>query len=146
MQLAHHHPLGTIDNELAAAEHDRHIAQVDLFLDRLFTREPQIHPERPSVGEPQLPALVRAVAGLAEFVPQVLDLDRAVIALDREDLPEHAFDAVVLALVRWYVVLQECVVESRLDFGEVRDVVRHTTAAEMSYFAGLETADGVGCH
>ena len=146
MQLAHHHPLGTVDDELPAAEHDRHIAQVDLFLDRLLTSQPQIDAEGASVGEPQLPTLIRAVAGLAELVPQVLDLDRAVIALDREDLTEHAFDAVVLPLVRRHVVLQKRIVESRLDFGEVRNVVRGTTAAEMSNFAGLETADGVGCH
>ena len=36
VQLAHHDALGAVDDELAAAEHDRHVAQVDFFLDRLL--------------------------------------------------------------------------------------------------------------
>ena len=36
VQLAHHDALGAVDDELAAAEHDRHVAEVDLFLDRLL--------------------------------------------------------------------------------------------------------------
>ncbi len=41
VQLADHHAFGTVDDELAAAEHDREVAQIDLFLDRLFLVQPQ---------------------------------------------------------------------------------------------------------
>ncbi len=36
VQLADHHALGTVDDELAAADHDRHVAQIHFFLDRLL--------------------------------------------------------------------------------------------------------------
>ena len=35
VELAHDHALGAVDDELAAADHDRHVAEVDLFLDRV---------------------------------------------------------------------------------------------------------------
>ena len=41
VQLAHHDALGAVDDELAAAHHDRHVAEIDLFLDRLLLRQPQ---------------------------------------------------------------------------------------------------------
>ena len=59
VQLAHHDALGAVDDELAAAEHDRHVAQVDFFLDRLLFVQPQPDAERPAVGQPQLAAFVR---------------------------------------------------------------------------------------
>ena len=43
VQLAHDHALGTVDDELAATDHDRDLAQVHLFLDRLRLLEP--HPD-----------------------------------------------------------------------------------------------------
>jgi hypothetical protein len=99
VQLAHHHPLGAVDDELATAEHDRDVAQINFFLDRLLAGEPKRHPQRTAVGEPQLSALVRLIAGLAKFVSHVLELDGFVVALDRKDFPEHALDALVLPLV-----------------------------------------------
>ena len=69
MQLAHHHPLGTVDDELPATQHDRDVAEIDLFLDRLFTSEPQQDSKRPAVGQPQLPTFVWIVPRLAKFVP-----------------------------------------------------------------------------
>ncbi len=74
VQLADHDALGAVDDELAAAEHDRHVAQVDFFLDRLLLGQPQPDAERPAVGQPQLAALVRRVARLAQLVAQVLQL------------------------------------------------------------------------
>ena len=46
VQLADHHPLGAVDDELAAAEHDRHVAQVDFFLDRLLLGQAEPDLER----------------------------------------------------------------------------------------------------
>src|SRR5205807_1238962 len=68
VQLADHHALGPVDDELAATEHDRHVAQIDFFLDRLLFGEAEPNLERPAVGQPQLPALVRLVARLAQVV------------------------------------------------------------------------------
>ena len=146
VQLADHDPLGTVDDELAAAEHDRNVAEVDLLLDRLLPGEPQPDAKRPAVGEPELAALVGAIPRLAEFVPQVLDLHRPVVALDREDLPQHPLDALILALVRRHVVLQEGVVKPRLDLGQIGDVMAGAAAAEVTDLCGLETADGASCH
>ena len=119
VQLADHDALGAVDDELAAAEHDRHIAQVDFFLDRLLLVEPQPDAERPAVGQPQLAAFVRLVARLAQLVAQVLELERLVVALDREDLAQHAFEAVVLALVGGRFVLQERCVAVGLDLRQI---------------------------
>ena len=99
VQLADHHALGAVDDELAAAEHDRHVAQVDLFLDRLLLGQPQPDLERPAVGQPQLAALVGLVARLAQLVADVLQAQRLVVAFDREDLAQHALDALVLPLL-----------------------------------------------
>ena len=100
VQLAHHHALGAVDDELAAAEHDRNVAQIDLFLDRLLFVQSQPNAERLAVGQAQLAAFFGRVARLAQFVAQVLELDRLVVALDREDFAQHAFQAVVFALFR----------------------------------------------
>ena len=124
VQLAHHDALGAVDDELAAAEHDRQVAQVDFFLDRLLLVEPQPDAERPAVGQPQLPAFVRLVARLAELVAQVSKRELLVVALDREDFAQHAFQAFVLALVRAAFVLQEPRVALGLDLGQIRNRVR----------------------
>ena len=61
VELADDDALGAVDDELAAADHDRHVAEVDLFLDAvspLLQAEPDA--ERPAVGEAELAALVRA--------------------------------------------------------------------------------------
>ena len=39
VQLADDDALGAVDDELAAADHDRHVAEVDLLLDRLLLVE-----------------------------------------------------------------------------------------------------------
>ena len=72
VQLADDDALGAVDDELAAADHDRHVAQVDFFLDGLLLVEAQPDAEGPAIGQAQLPALVGAVARLAQLVPDVL--------------------------------------------------------------------------
>ena len=44
------------------------------------------------------------------------------------------------------VVLQEAVVEPRLDFREIGNRVAGAAAAEVTDFRGLEAADGASCH
>src|SRR5207253_1839317 len=110
VQLAHDDALGAVDDELAAADHDGHVAEVDLLLDRLLLVEAQPDAEGPAVGQAQLPALVGAVARLAELVLEVLQAEGLVVALDREDLAQHAFEADRLALLRRRVELEEALV------------------------------------
>ena len=52
MQLADDNPLGTIDDEFTAAQHDRNIAQIDLFQDRFGLVQSQVHAERFPVRQP----------------------------------------------------------------------------------------------
>ena len=146
VQLAHHDSLGTVDDELTTAEHDRDVAEIDLFLDGLLASEPQQHAQRTAVRQPQLAAFVRIVARLAEFVPQILDLDGLVVALDREDFPKHTLDALVFPLVRSDIVLQEAVIKPGLNFGEVGNRMAGATAAEVTNFRGLKATNGASCH
>ena len=87
VQLADDDAFGAVDDELAAADHDRHVAEIDFFLDDRAIGLAQAQPdlERPAVGEAQLPAFVGVVARLAEFVLHVFESDLLVVALDRED-------------------------------------------------------------
>jgi hypothetical protein len=146
MELADDDPLGTVDDELTAAEHDRHVAEVDLLLDRLLAGQSQPDPQRPAIGQPQLPALVGRISRLAEVVAEIFELDRLVVALDREDLPQHSLDALIFPLVGSDVVLQKRFVEAGLDFGEVGDDVTGAAAAKLTDFGGLESANGASCH
>ncbi len=138
MQLTHHDALGTIDDEFAAAEHDRQIAQIDFFLDGLFLHQAQPNAKGAAIGEAQLPALVRFVARLAQIVAQVFELDRFVVALDRKDFAEHTLQAVVFAIDRrGSIVLQEPRVAFGLDFCQVGDVVGNTSTPKGTDFGGL---------
>ena len=94
VELADDDALGAVDDELAAADHDRHVTQVDRFLEgRLALVEPEPDVERPAVGQAELAALVGVVARLAQVVVEILELERLVVALDREDLAEDPFQA-----------------------------------------------------
>ena len=89
VQLAHDHALGTVHDELAAAHHDREVAEVDVFLGDLvhtITHQLDADPERHAVRQPQLPALVRVVPRAVQTVRDILETHRPVVALDRKDL------------------------------------------------------------
>ena len=62
MQLTNDNTLGTVDNELATADHNRDVAEIHFFLNRLLFDQTQPHTEGHSVGQPQLPALFWSVA------------------------------------------------------------------------------------
>src|SRR6185437_8694598 len=146
VQLADHHALGAVDDELAAAEHDRHVAQVDLLFDRLLFGQAQPDLERPAVGQPQLAAFVGFVPRLAQLVAKVLQLQRLVVALDREDLAQHAFDALVLALLGSDVQLQESFVAASLNFREIGNALVLANRAKATDFLGAETSFCRGGH
>ena len=52
VELAHDHALGTVDDEFAAADHDRHVPEVDRFLEgRLTFVEAKPNVERPAIRQ-----------------------------------------------------------------------------------------------
>ena len=146
VELAHDAALGPIDDEFAAADHDRHVAQVDLFLDRLgLLVQPQPDAERPTVGEAELAALVGAEARLAQFVLDVLQGDIAVVALDREDLFENALESRLDPFQRRGVQLEESRERDRLDVRQgrnLRDVA--VTTEESNRLRGEDSIGGNG--
>ena len=139
VQLAHDHPLGTVDDELAAAKHHRNVPQIDLFLDRLLLVEAEPDAEGTAVGEPQLAAFVGRVAGLAEVVLEIFELDGLVVAFDGEDLAHHPLEALILPLFRRDFILQESLVAVRLDNGQVGNDLGFAAAAETTDFGRGET-------
>ncbi len=166
MQLAYHHALGAVDDELAAAEHDGHITQIDLFLDGLLACKPQVNLEGTAVGQAKLAALVRAEAGFTQLVADELQNGCLVVALDREDFAQHAFQAHRLALVEGDAILKETLVATQLNIGErghfidavhpVRALVvgvyghwlarRVAVAAEVEDFLGIQNTVGRDRH
>ncbi len=103
VELADDDAFGAVDDELAAADHDRHFTQVYRILDHLgpvLALEPDPNPEGHAKGQPQRAAFIRRVASLRQFITEILQLQIPVIRLDREDLPKQCFEAFVLALGR----------------------------------------------
>jgi len=146
VQLADHHALRPVDDELPPAQHDGQVAEVHLLLDRLLLGEAQDDLHRPAVGEAQLAALVGLVAGLAQLVADILQAQRLVVALDGKDLAEDALQALVLALLPGDFVLQEGRVAAGLDLRQIGRRVGVTAAAEMPGLLGLQSPLGCGRH
>ncbi len=123
VQLADHDAFGAVDDELAAAEHDRHVAEIDFFLDRLLLGQLEPDAERPAIGQSQLATLVRLVPRLAQLVAQVFEPQRLVVAFDRKDFAQHRLDPLIDPLAGGLVVLQEPLVTAGLDLGEIGDLM-----------------------
>jgi len=147
VQLADHHAIGTVDDELAAAEHNGHLAQIDVFLDRLVFGQAQPQLERPPVGQAQLPAFIGLVARFAQLVGHIFQAQRLVVAFDGKDLAQHAFDAVVrIALLRRHFELQEPFVAAGLDFRQIGNRQMGAQASEATSLRGDDSALGGGSH
>ena len=146
VQLADDDALGTVDDELAAAEHDRHVAQVDFLFDRLLFGQPQPDAERAPVGQPQLAAFVGFVARLAQLVADVFQPQGLVVALDRENLPQHRLDSLILPLLQRNLVLQEPFVAAGLDVGQIGYRIRSALTAEPTNLPRTKTPFCRCCH
>ena len=71
-------------------------------------------------GQAELAALVGIVPGLAQVIAKVFQLEGLVVALDREDFAEDAFEPRVGPLFgRQIVGLEESLVAPGLDLGQV---------------------------
>ena len=142
VELGDDDAFGAVDDEFAAADHDGHVAEVDLLLagGAVGQAEAQPDAERASVGEPELAALVRVVARFAEVVLDELQRQLLVVALDGEDFAQHPFQSRLRALVPGHIQLQEAVVRARLHFGQVRDVDGIAEATEVIVAGGGDDA------
>jgi hypothetical protein len=101
VQLIHDHALGTVDDELAAADHDGDFAQVDGIFHHLvlvLADEAHLDAERHAEGQPQRPAFIGGVARLGQFVADVFQPKVPVVAFDREDFAEQRFEAFIFSL------------------------------------------------
>src|SRR5262249_4283327 len=146
VQLGNHDALGAVNDEFAAADHDRHVAEIHFLFDRLLFVQPQPNLERPAVGQPQLPAFVGAVARLAQLVLDVIQAQGLVVTFDREDLAQNSFQAVRLALFGRHVQLQETIVRFRLYVGQAWHLDRVAETAEVALLRRLDDPVGRDGH
>jgi hypothetical protein len=92
VELRHDDALGTVHDELAAAEHDRDVAEVDVLFDRLLLLEAHADLQTHRVGALQEAALRLGELRLREFVTEVDELRGLVEGFDREGFPDHGFE------------------------------------------------------
>ena len=103
VKLVHDDALGAVDDELAAADHDRDFAEVDGVFHHLvlvLADEADLDAEGHAVGQAQGAALIGGVARLGQVVADVFQAQVPVVAFDREDLAQQRFEPFVLALGR----------------------------------------------
>ena len=146
VELADDHALGTVDDELAAADHDGHVTQVDRFFEGgLALIEPEPDVKRPAVGQAELTAFVGVVTRLAQIVVEILELERLVVTFDREDLAKDPFEPGVAALVDRQVGLEESFVASRLDLRQIRNRKLIGDPAEVAFLGRDNSPHGSRC-
>ena len=143
VQLAHHHPLGAIDNEGAVLGHHRQGAEIDLLLldvpDGLgFGVRPQIvnHQAHPYLhghfkGHAPLLAFVHVVLGISQPVLHELQGAHAGKIPNGKDALEYPLEAVVRARSRFHIFLQETMVGLFLHLDEIRNVHHPLDLAEI---------------
>ncbi len=148
VKLADDHAFGAVDDELTAADHDRHVPQVDRFLEGGLTLvEPEPDVERAAVRQAELAAFVGVVPRLAEVVMEVFELEGLVVALDRENLGEDALEPGLAPLVGGQVGLEEPRVAAGLDLSEVRHRKLVGDPAEIPFLTRDDSPDvGRGGH
>ena len=120
VQLRDDDALRAVDHERAVGRHHRHVAEEDLLLAHLLAvLEAEGRVERPAV---RLAVHERLEVGLlrrAEVVAHEVERVAPVVADDRENLLEDRLQALVLALRRRHVGLEELLVGLGLDLDEV---------------------------
>jgi len=130
MELGDDNPLGAVDHEGPVGRHQGDFAEIDLLLLDVLDRamaalgvpndQLNLDLDRCGEGHPALMALIDVVLGQAQLVADKLQRRVLVEVLDREDRLEDRFDALVLALARADVTLQELFVGGSLNLNEVR--------------------------
>ena len=134
VELADDHALGAVDDELAAPDHDRHVAQVDRFFEHgLALVQTQPDMEWAAEGQAELAAFVGIVPGLAQVIAKVFQLQGLVVTLDRENFPENAFEPRVGTLFGEIVGLEESLIAPGLDLGQVGNRKLVVNPAEIPF-------------
>ena len=135
-------PLGAVDDEGALVGHERDVAHVDVLLldvlDRTGSRflvglkddQTQLDLQRRGIGHVALNALFDVVLRILELVGNVLEDGAFVEVLDREHRLEDRLDALLLALARTDLALQELFVGGALDLDQVRHLHRFGNTSE----------------
>ncbi len=142
VHLRDDHALGAVDDEGALVRHERDVAHVDVLLldvlDRTGSRflvglehdQPQLDLQRRGIGHVALDALFNVVLRILELVRDVFQDGAFVEVLDREHRLEDRLDALLLALARTDLALQELFVGGALDLDQVRHRDRFGDAPE----------------
>ena len=146
VELTDHHPLGAIDNELATPQHDGDIAQVDFFFGRLLADQAEPDPERSAVGQPELATLGGRVAGLAQFVLDEFELERPVVAGDREDLAEDPFEPMIGTFPGIDLQLQKPRERFRLNLGQIGELEVIVETAKLAESVAADEVRRRGRH
>ena len=142
VHLRHDHALGAVDDEGALVRHERDVAHIDVLLldvlDRTGSRflvglehdQAQLDLQRRGIGHVALNALLDVVLRLFELVRDVFQDGAFVEVLDREHRLEDRLDALLLALARTDLTLQELFVGGALNLDQVRHRHRFGNAPE----------------
>ena len=143
VQLAHHYPLGAIDDEGAVLGHQRQGAEIDLLLldvpdgldfgVRTQIMDHQAHPYLYGHFKSHAPllAFVDVVLGISQSVLDELQRAHAAKIPDGEDALEHSLEAVDRARSRFHVFLQEAMIGLFLHLNEIRNVHHSLDLAEI---------------
>ena len=146
MKLAYEHTLGAVYDKLAAADHYRNLAEVDLLLDRLLLVQPHPDAKGHTVGQTKLAALIDGVKRLSQLVPEIFEAILAVIAVDGEYLAQQPLQAHILALFGRDMLLEKLAVALRLNLDEIRYRYFLRGSAVSPYFhADLPCPSGPKC-
>jgi hypothetical protein len=124
VQLRHDHALGAVDHERTGMRHQRDFAHVHFVLAHFLhgrlggflVHDGQAHAraQRRSVGQPALLAFLDVERRHAQRIRHEVEARILGMALDRKDGVERGLQALVLALLRRQVRLQECAVGFQL--------------------------------
>ena len=139
MQLAHHDPLGTVDDERAQLGEERQIAEIDFFLDDisrtlfplfpllplavLFRTLPHDQPQQRlqgcRVGHVPFDALFDRVLRLTERRRYVLESEVLVDVGDRKNFCENAIEAKIPLFLHIDILLDELLERPELDVQKI---------------------------
>ena len=146
MQLADNDTLGSVDDKLAAADHDGHVTEIHLFLNGLFLHQAQPNTERAAERQTQLAALQRRVARLAQLVLDVLQPISMIVTLDRKHFSQNGFQPRILAFTGIIVQLQKADIGVDLDLGEIRNLELRLQRPKRPHFGRCDDTGGRYCH
>ena len=138
VQLADDDAFGAVDDEFAAAEHNRKFAEIDVVFNRVFfADETKTNAQRTTVSQAQTAALVRRVVRFFEFVMNVFQTRRFFVVFDREGFAKNAFQPLVFTFGRRNVRLKEVRVAASLQNRQLRNRIGRAVIAELPSFFKL---------